>query len=111
MELEKTPRPRGLVTTPIHLRLLLAEGIALPALDFMLSATAPLSPQLAMEAEVQFGAPLHEIYGCTEAGQIATRRTVAGAEWNALSELILRQDGRGTWSGEAMWKRMSCWPT
>jgi acyl-coenzyme A synthetase/AMP-(fatty) acid ligase len=96
-ELEQTPRPRGLVTTPVHLRLLLAEDNALPALDFMLSATAPLSPQLAAQAEQRFGAPLYEIYGCTEAGQIATRRTIAGAEWRALPGLLLRQDQQGTW--------------
>ena len=96
-ELEQTPRPRGLVTTPVHLRLLLAEETALPALDFMLSATAPLSPQLAAQAEQRFGAPLYEIYGCTEAGQIATRRTIAGAEWSALPGLTLQQDAQGTW--------------
>jgi acyl-coenzyme A synthetase/AMP-(fatty) acid ligase len=96
-ELERTPRPRGLITTPVHLRLLLAEGAALPKLDFMLSATAPLSPQLAAQAEKGFGAPLYEIYGCTEAGQIATRRTVSGAEWSPLPGLVMRQDARGTW--------------
>lgn len=96
-ELEQMPRPRGLVTTPVHLRLLLAEETALPALDFMLSATAPLSPQLAAQAEQRFGAPLYEIYGCTEAGQIAARRTIAGAEWRALPGLVLSQDERGTW--------------
>jgi hypothetical protein len=40
-ELEALPRPRGLVTTPVHLRALLEEAGALPQLDFMLSATAP----------------------------------------------------------------------
>jgi acyl-coenzyme A synthetase/AMP-(fatty) acid ligase len=96
-DLEQIPRPRGLVTTPVHLRLLLAEEAALPALDFMLSATAPLSPQLAAQAEQRFRSPLYEIYGCTEAGQIATRRTIAGAEWSALPGLILRQNEQGTW--------------
>ena len=51
-----------------------------PAADFLLCATAPLSPQLAAEAEARFRAPLHEIYGCTEAGQIATRRPIATLE-------------------------------
>src|SRR2546421_11978137 len=72
--LEATPRPRALVTTPIHLRALLDGAAELPALDFLLCATAPLAPQLASEAETRFRAPLHEIYGCTEAGQVATRR-------------------------------------
>lgn len=96
-ELASLPRPRGLVTTPVHLRVLLAEPDELPPVDFLLCATAPLSPQLAAEAEARFGAPLHEIYGCTESGGIASRRTVAGAEWRALRDVALRSDGRGTW--------------
>ena len=96
-ELRALPRPRCLVTTPTHLRVLLAEADELPALDFMLCATAPLSPQLAAQAEARFAAPLHEIYGCTEAGQVATRRTVESNEWRALPGVSLRQDRKGTW--------------
>jgi acyl-coenzyme A synthetase/AMP-(fatty) acid ligase len=95
--LEALPRPRGLVTTPVHLRVLLAETEPLPPADFLLCATAPLSPQLAAAAEARFAAPLHEIYGCTEAGQIASRRTVETDEWRALRGLTLRADERGTW--------------
>jgi len=96
-ELRALPRPRCLVTTPTHLRVLLAEADELPALDFTLCATAPLSPQLAAQAEARFAAPLHEIYGCTEAGQVATRRTVKSNEWRALPGVSLRQDRNGTW--------------
>lgn len=96
-ELAALPRPRCLVTTPIHLRALVAESAALPQLDFLLCATAPLPPQLAAAAETRFGAPLYEIYGCTEAGQIATRRTVETAEWRALPGLELCEDAQGTW--------------
>jgi acyl-coenzyme A synthetase/AMP-(fatty) acid ligase len=96
-ELASLPRPRGLVTTPVHLRVLLAEPEELPPADFLLCATAPLSPQLAAAAEARFGAPLHEIYGCTESGGIASRRTVAAAEWRALRDVTLRTDSRGTW--------------
>jgi acyl-coenzyme A synthetase/AMP-(fatty) acid ligase len=96
-ELAALPRPRGLVTTPVHLRALLAEPDRLPALDFLLCATAPLAPQLAAAAETRFGTPLYEIYGCTEAGQVATRRTVDTAEWSAFPGVALRQDEKGTW--------------
>jgi acyl-coenzyme A synthetase/AMP-(fatty) acid ligase len=96
-ELASLPRPRGLITTPVHLRVLLAEPDELPPADFLLCATAPLSPQLAAAAEARFRAPLHEIYGCTESGGIASRRTVAGAEWRAIRDVTLRSDGRGTW--------------
>src|SRR5262249_40193225 len=47
--LAAAPRPRILVTTPVHLRALLHDGGALPPADLLISATAPLSPQLAME--------------------------------------------------------------
>ncbi len=101
--LEELPRPRGLVTTPIHLRALVGDAVALPAADFLLCATAPLAPQLAAEAEARFAAPLYEIYGCSEAGQLAVRRTVETEEWRCLDGLELRQDERGTWvSGDSI---------
>jgi acyl-coenzyme A synthetase/AMP-(fatty) acid ligase len=96
-ELASLPRPRCLVTSPVHLRVLLAEPDPLPPADFLLCATAPLSPQLAAEAEARFAAPLHEIYGCTESGGIASRRTIKASEWRAMREVSLRADGKGTW--------------
>jgi len=96
-QLDALPRPRGLVTTPVHLRALLSEFLQLPKVDFLLCATAPLSLPLAAEAEACFAAPLYEIYGCTEAGQVATRRTTAGVEWRTFQNIQLRQDERGAW--------------
>ena len=96
-ELQALPRPRGLVTTPVHLKALLAEAADFPSVDFLLSATAPLSRRMAVEAEARFAAPLREIYGCTEAGQVASRRLVESSEWHALDGLTLRQDEKGTW--------------
>lgn len=87
--LARLPRPRGLVTTPIHLKALLLAGTPLPEVDLVLSATAPLSPQMALRAEQQLRARLIEIYGCTEAGQVAARRTTAGEVWTTLGELRL----------------------
>jgi acyl-coenzyme A synthetase/AMP-(fatty) acid ligase len=91
--LARAPRPRMLVTTPFHLRALLESGVALPPIDLTLCATAPLAPQLAVLAEGRLHAPLLEIYGCTEAGQVASRRTTAGAEWHTYDGLALRGDG------------------
>ena len=88
--LARLPRPRGLVTTPFHLKALLAAGVALPEVDLVLSATAPLSPQMAQTAEQQLNGRLVEIYGCTEAGQVAARRTTAGDVWTTLGALRLR---------------------
>jgi acyl-coenzyme A synthetase/AMP-(fatty) acid ligase len=86
------PRPRALVTTPIHLRTLLAAGIDLPPLDLIVSATAPLSQELAREAEDKFKTRLLEIYGSTETGQIATRRTADSAVWRLWPGVRLRTD-------------------
>jgi acyl-coenzyme A synthetase/AMP-(fatty) acid ligase len=75
------PRPRVLVTTPIHLRSLLAAQIALPPIDLVVSATAMLPANLAREVERRCDGPLLEIYGSTETGQIAVRRTAHEDEW------------------------------
>jgi acyl-coenzyme A synthetase/AMP-(fatty) acid ligase len=90
------PHPRILVTTPIHLRAMLADADSVPAVDLLISATAPLEAQLAADAERRFGAPLLEIYGCSEAGQLAVRHTVESAEWRCLETVVLRQDATGT---------------
>jgi acyl-coenzyme A synthetase/AMP-(fatty) acid ligase len=76
------PQPRALISTPIHLRTLLADGIELPPVDLIVSATAPLALELAHEVEATFRAPLLEIYGSTETGQIATRRTAESLSWH-----------------------------
>jgi acyl-coenzyme A synthetase/AMP-(fatty) acid ligase len=75
------PRPRVLVTTPVHLRALLAAETDLPPLDLIVSATAPLGQDLARDVEKRFGTKLLEIYGSTETGQIALRRTAESAPW------------------------------
>ena len=91
--LAAVPVPRALVTTPFHLKTLLRAGVELPATNLVLSATAPLSPQLAVEAEARLQATLVEIYGCTEAGQVASRRTTAGESWHTLGALRITQQG------------------
>ncbi|TXT29301.1 MAG: AMP-dependent synthetase/ligase [Rhodocyclaceae bacterium] len=94
--LAAVPQPRLLVTTPFHLSALLSAEIDLPPVDLLLSATAPLSTTLAAQAEARTGAPMHEIYGSTESGQLATRRTTDGAAWTLLPGVRLEQDGDDT---------------
>ena len=94
--LARAPRPRMLVTTPFHLKSLIESGVALPPIDLTLCATAPLSPQLAARAEAARAAPLVEIYGCTATGQLATRRTTGGAEWQVFDGVRLSGDGDAT---------------
>ncbi len=88
--LEDIPGGRVLVTTPVHLRALLADSVALPELELIICATAPLSPEMAAQAEARFKAPLHEVYGFTEAGMVATRRTIDGPLWHTLPGVRLR---------------------
>ncbi|RQO36910.1 CoA ligase [Variovorax sp. KBW07] len=90
--LASVPRPRALVTTPFHLKTLLLSGIALPPVDLILSATAPLSPQLALQAEQAMGGVLLEIYGSTESGQVATRRTTESEVWETFGEIRVRAE-------------------
>ncbi|HEU5297455.1 MAG TPA: AMP-binding protein [Burkholderiaceae bacterium] len=90
--LARLPRPRALVTTPVHLKALLLSGASLPPVDLVLSATAPLSPQLALQTEAQLQGRLVEIYGCTEAGQVAARRTTATDVWTTLDGLRIERE-------------------
>jgi acyl-coenzyme A synthetase/AMP-(fatty) acid ligase len=93
--LQQTPAPRVLVSTPLHLRALLESGQPLPALALLLSATAPLPAELARQAEAQLHAPLLEIYGSTETGQIASRRTAHETLWQTLPGVeIIEQPAR-----------------
>jgi acyl-CoA synthetase (AMP-forming)/AMP-acid ligase II len=94
--LASVPRPRALVTTPFHLKTLLLSGIALPPVDLILSATAPLSPQLAAQAEQAMGGVLLEIYGSTESGQVATRRTTESEIWETFGQIrVHAEPGEG----------------
>lgn len=87
--------PVILVTTPIHLRALVNADLPMPALAGIISATAPLDPSLAQAAEACFQAPLWEIYGCTEAGSMATRRSTNTAQWQLLDGFELEVTASG----------------
>jgi acyl-coenzyme A synthetase/AMP-(fatty) acid ligase len=88
------PQPRVLVTTPVHLRTLLASEVDLPPIDLVVSATAPLTQDLARAVESKFRTRLLEIYGSTETGQIAIRRTSESAAWRLWPNVRL-QDSNG----------------
>jgi acyl-coenzyme A synthetase/AMP-(fatty) acid ligase len=89
------PAPRVLVSTPVHLRALLDAETALPEIACILSATAPLSVRLALDIETRCQTPLVEIYGSTETGVIATRRTTQGAPWHLFPGIrLVAEDNR-----------------
>ncbi len=71
-----------LVTTPLQLRAMLAVTPASRVPDAVISATAPLETKLAADAERLWKTEVLEIFGATEVGSIASRRTVAGPHWS-----------------------------
>ena len=101
--LEQSAVPSLLVTTPVHLRALVGDaagpgfGTSFRA-GFVLSATAPLATELAQTAEAAFNAPVYEIFGCSEAGQLATRRTIDGPVWRCLDGFRLYTTEAGCWA-------------
>jgi acyl-coenzyme A synthetase/AMP-(fatty) acid ligase len=92
------PAPRLLVITPYHLRKLIEADIPVPPLATILSATAPLPPDLAREATNRFGCTVVEIYGSTETGQLATRVPCDDEAWETLAGVTLRLEGDDAWA-------------
>ena len=89
------PAPRVLVTTPLHLRMLLDAGIPVPALAAIVSATAPLAAELAQRAEKQTGARVVEVFGSTETCVFASRVPTHDLDWRLYDdvEVHARPDG------------------
>ena len=94
--LHDAPPPRLLVTTPVHLRALLAASLELPVLAAIVSATAPLPLELAQAVEVRWSVPVLEVFGSTETCVIAHRRTAIEADWNLFPDIALQPQPDGT---------------
>ncbi|MET0499765.1 MAG: AMP-binding protein, partial [Steroidobacteraceae bacterium] len=82
--LEAVPAPRVLVTTPAHLKVLANASVELPPLERVVSATASLPLELAQRIEDAWNTQVLEIYGCTEAGVMAHRRTAQSESWRTF---------------------------
>lgn len=95
IQISNLPRPRILVTSPVHLRALLADSPPIPPVDLIVCATAPLDPDLAIRAENAFCSTVIEIYGCTESGQVAVRKPTQSEVWECMSGLVLATTGQG----------------
>jgi acyl-coenzyme A synthetase/AMP-(fatty) acid ligase len=94
--LAEVPEPRILVSTPVHLRNLLAEPVSLPPLAAIICATAPLGAELATHIEARCSAPLIELFGSTETCVIAHRRTAREADWRLHAGVCLQPQPDGT---------------
>lgn len=93
--LAEIPEPRLLITTPIHLRTCIEAEVDMPALDKVICATAPLSRDLASAVEQAWNTEVHEIYGCTEAGSLASRHTVRDYVWRLYDGMRLESASDG----------------
>ncbi len=87
--LDALPGARILVTTPLHLRALLQTAPPARPPERVVSATAPLDRALADQAERAWGTQVWEIFGATEVGSIASRRTIAGDDWELYPDVTL----------------------
>lgn len=90
--LSLVPAPRVLVTTPLQLAALLRGSVRLPPLARIISATAPLGRELAAAAEQCWHTEVHEIFGATEVGSIASRRTTESDVWQTYPRVRLEPD-------------------
>ncbi len=95
--LAEVPEPRILVTTPVHLRTLLAASVAFPALAVVVSATAPMDAQLALRVASAWKAPLLELFGSTETCVIASRLTARESGWRLYPGVTLEPAADHAW--------------
>jgi acyl-coenzyme A synthetase/AMP-(fatty) acid ligase len=93
--LARMPRPRLLVTTPVHLAACVEAGLRWPRLELIISAAAPLPQTLARQAEARLSARLCEIYGTTETGAIASRCPSRDPRWRWYDGVRAHQDDAG----------------
>jgi len=94
--LESLPEPRILVSSPAHLDAFFASDVAQLKIEKILSATAPMSAELAKNLEQQFDAQLVEVFGCSEAGIIAKRSTAIEEPWQLSRSFAVEVNDDGT---------------
>jgi acyl-coenzyme A synthetase/AMP-(fatty) acid ligase len=92
------PAPRWLATTPLQLRAAIGENATFAPLAGVLSATMPLPREVALAAEGRWRVPVHEIYGCTEAGTVALRRSASETRWHACEGLRVWRKAGDAWA-------------
>jgi len=71
------------------LRSLVQAGASLPGCAFAVVSTMPLGHALALQSEQLLAASVLEIYGSTETGALAMRRTARETRWSPLGGVSL----------------------
>jgi acyl-coenzyme A synthetase/AMP-(fatty) acid ligase len=94
----RTLAPAGvwLMTTPLQLHAFHRERPALAGVTNVIASTMPLEPDLARAVERDWRTPVHEIFGCTEGGMLAVRRTARAPAWTPASGITFSIASDGT---------------
>ena len=75
-----------IITTPLHLKACISLLTGWSNIDSIISATSPLTKEVASKAEYIMSTNIFEIYGCSESGAIATRQTSRQNKWELLKD-------------------------
>mgnify|MGYP006266101713 FL=1 len=94
-EINAAQGPLCLVTTPIHIRALIDSTLVAKPPVRIVSATEPLALEQAKECENRFKTKLVELYGCTEAGSMASRIPTRQSLWRWFDGILVREDEQG----------------
>jgi uncharacterized membrane protein/acyl-CoA synthetase (AMP-forming)/AMP-acid ligase II len=95
--LDAAPEPRWLMTTPLQLRACVDDALVPEgALRGVISSTMPLDAPLARAAEALWHCPVEEIYGSSETGMMALRRTARGPSWTLCEGLAIVSEDEAT---------------
>lgn len=97
-----------LVTTPIHLRACGRSEVEWPPIRRVICSTASLDARLAEECEATMRTRVSEIFGSTETGAIASRRTATDDYWHCLDGLTIEQRGADAYIRHSMTGERFC---
>ncbi|MFC4310584.1 AMP-binding protein [Steroidobacter flavus] len=94
--LAEIPRPRVLISTPVHLRAIVGSDQQFPEVDVIVSATAPLDQPLAAAVTAKLGGEMVEMFGSTETCVFASRLTAKEEQWRLYDGVQLEPRDDGT---------------
>ncbi len=86
-----TSTKKILISTPRHLKICSQHTGQWPAIQFILSSTAPLSSALAKQIENALQSPVFEVFGSTETLSFASRQTSQSEQWQLYNSIQLKQ--------------------
>lgn len=75
------------IATPLHLRALVSSGEKLHHCSVVVASTMALDAAVAAQSETLTQAPVLEIYGATETGVVAMRRTARDTYWRPVQQV------------------------